>query len=57
MNLQHVAPGPVQPSHYDDVIAGHEPVKARRGERTHFKPGVGRTFGTLFRRFATRLED
>jgi len=57
MNLEHVAPGPVQPSHYDDVFAGREPLKTLRRERTHFEPGVGRTLRTLFGRFAARLKD
>ncbi len=57
MDLQHVAPGPVQPGHDDEVVAGHEPVEALGCERTHFEPGVGRTLPALFRRFAARLED
>jgi hypothetical protein len=41
MNLEHVAPGAVQPSHNDDVAADQESIKPLCGERTHLKPGVG----------------
>jgi hypothetical protein len=57
MNLQHVAPGPVQPSHNDDFVTSRETVKTRRSERPHLKPGVGSAFRTLFGRLAARLED
>src|SRR5215472_13046513 len=56
MNLQHIAPGLVKPSHNNNVVARGQTVKALGHQRTDFKPGVGRAFRTLLRRFAAFLD-
>src|SRR5215472_14459125 len=56
MNLQHIAPGLVQPSYNNNVVARRETVKPLCHQRTHFKPGVGRTLRTLLGRFAAFLD-
>jgi hypothetical protein len=56
MNLQNVAARSVQPSQDDDIVANCEPIKALRGEWTHFKPDVGSAFRTLLGCFAPLLQ-
>ncbi len=56
MNLQHVAPGLMQPRNHDDLGACHKPVEGRDRERTYFKPGVGGTLRTLFGCSRARIE-
>jgi len=56
MDLQHIAPGLVQPSQNDNVVAGRETVKSLCHQRTHFQPCVGRPLRTLFGRFAAFLD-
>ena len=54
MHLQHVAPGSVQPCY--DNGARHEPVNSLSRGPAHFKPGIGRSLGTLFGCFAALLD-
>lgn len=52
MNLQHIAPGLVQPGQNNNVVACRKTIKALGHQRTHFKPGVWRALRTLLGRFA-----
>jgi hypothetical protein len=57
VNFQCFVAALVHPGHKDCVITDLQAVKGRGRERTYFKPGVGGTLRTLFRRFRAGLED
>src|SRR5262245_12610075 len=48
VNLQSVTLSLVQPGHDDDVLAGHDSVKARLEGWAHFQPRVGTALRALF---------
>jgi len=52
MNLQNIAARHVEPGHHNNVIANREAIHSLLHFRVEFQPRVGRSFGTLFRRFA-----
>lgn len=57
MNLQNVSARSVQPSQDDDIVADCDPIKALRGEWTHFELNVGNAFRTLIGCFGPLLES
>ncbi len=56
VDLQHVAPRPVQPRHDDDLVAGREAVETFCRGRTYVEPGVRRPLGSLSGCLAARLD-
>jgi len=56
VDLEHIAPGAVQPRDDDDLVAGCEALEARRRPGVHFEPGIGCSLRSLFRRLAAPLE-